>query len=122
MSEVPAITVTDPDDIRAKLPALEAAIAQRRLEVEVMDRFASTLARSVGVKRKRPARSRALPTTPDRVTALIEARGRPTTIDEASAELRGVPRNTVLWALWKAAEEGQIRRVGRGKYGPLETP
>jgi hypothetical protein len=122
------IDVTNPDDIRAKLPELEDLIRSRKRELDKLDAMADKLAAVAGVKRQRPkskggARVKARPkrkTSRMQVKEIIEKIGRPATVAEVTEKTNPpLKQKTAGWALWKEAQEGAINAFKNGMYAPL---
>jgi hypothetical protein len=136
------INLADPEDIKAKLPEVERVVAAKHKDWQTWESLASNLARAAGVKRKtasgspirkvlrfadqpkRASKPKA-PSTQTLAVKVIEEAHAAMDVGQVAEKLlevmdSPVKKDTVGWALWKAEEEGQLQRVKKGVYAPLD--
>jgi hypothetical protein len=132
------IDITNPDDIRAKLPELEALIRAKRQEADKLDSLADDLARIAKVKRREPSTAvrrkpkaqttARTPSTRRLAVAIVKEADRAMSIEEVTEQIDPpTKRETVGWALWDAATNNpELWSPSKGMYAPLgwkpETP
>jgi hypothetical protein len=57
------------------------------------------------------------------VVETVNAAGDALSVAAVSAKMPDAKRDTVGWALWKAADEGLLKKIAQGIYAPLDyTP
>src|SRR5438552_311323 len=113
------VDITDPEDIRAKLPELEALIAQRRREIDRLDATVDKLAAFAGVRRRHASRNggskrQKAPARPKGsrrlVVEIVNKLGGAASIDNVAERMDPpMKRETVGWALWQAAKDGDLQ-------------
>jgi len=136
-------------DLKEKLPALESALETRQAqlfqeteqlqlrqrEVKSHEEVVDSLRRILGTYENPPEKlgvkvSNALSafaaglveqqSTKARVVEVVNALGAPVQVDDVLPYLNGANRDTAQWALWKADQDGELKRVAKGVYAPLD--
>lgn len=122
------VDITDPADIKRKLPDLEKAVAAKYREADRLDQAIDKLATYAGVRRQGKAKKSKKKSADDtardpgsieRVVAALEQRGEPATVAMLTAELPEFTRKTIGWAMWQAEQNKRIQRVSKGTYAAL---
>jgi hypothetical protein len=128
------VDIADLDDVRAKIAEVAQVVEEKR---EAMSQAARDLhywtsvldrLKLIAGERRQAAKKSAdekQGTILDAVVGEVKRAQGPTTANEieASLTMMGLPdvkRKTIGWALWKAHNDGLIRRVGKGLYAPLD--
>jgi hypothetical protein len=126
------VNILDKQDIRSKLPELQALIEQKRKELADLAARYEQLRTWAGYPTRskvKPGSVRALsesldparpPGSVDEVVEIVERIGRPMRSREVVVEMGpDAKRDTASWALWEAERRGRLKRFGTGLYGPL---
>jgi hypothetical protein len=128
------VDIADLDDVRTKISEVEQIVEEKREAMSqaarelhywtaVLDRLRLVSGERKQAATKKPEEGEG--TILDAVVGEVRRKQGPTNANEIAAQLTimgfpDVKHKTVGWALWKANHEGQIRRVGRGFYAPLD--
>lgn len=126
------INIADLEEVRSKIPEVEAIVEAKRDEVSTAQReFAywqqvlDRLRLLSGPPRSERASDNGevvrKPTATDEVLRIVNESGVPLRASEVISRLENrLPRDTVNWALWKLNRENRVQRVGTGVYASLD--
>jgi hypothetical protein len=123
------IDLADLDSIKGQIPGVEAKVEEIREEVRMAQReFAywsalldrlRVLTGATGQSSKAQPKRRE-PNAIELVSEVVNDSAVPLrAADVAGRITKPLERKTINWALWKAADENRIQRVGQGVYAPL---
>jgi hypothetical protein len=112
------VDISDPDAIRE---ALDQATERAEVAREELDRWDAVRERLTLLVKQFEPPAWTMTTAQGVVISAVNQRGGPT----RAADIAGLPalahleRKTVNWALWKAHQDKQIKKLSQGVYAPL---